>query len=668
MRKRGFTLNEMLIALVIIGIITAATIPMFTLRKKSKDFEITSVTCAQTELAADLNSTACAAAVNKAKYGQEKAINTLAFLVNNGQTGDIKNAASKILKQACDNGGDKACNYFVTACQRDSALCDTTGTDDGYDLRHYLELMPSTNDSPKFLIYDQAKALYDSSNANIKTIVDYVCCPNINMACAIKGVTSCPFALQYGGTDIQGGQPNDEANAIAVSGKYAYVAGYEASDGEWGNHEFHLVMKIRITDGKVVWKKKWGRWGDDVLYGIALSGSHIYVTGHTSEGSWPNRTAVVFKLNQTDGSTVWQKQYGSIDSHFTYGNKIAVSGNYVYVGGSSTEDAQGTFESGILMMKLNASDGTIVWANQYAGNDLGHISDWAEGVDSMTIANGFIYAAGHSNFGGDCTAFYIMKMNISDGSVVYKKAYGGGYADGIAVSGSYIYIAGNAYALGGLAMKVNESDASLVWKKMYGLGSGWGTGFNSMVLAPDGYMYVSGGDNVASGGGDDDIIVLKISPSDGSVVWANQFGGQYEEYATSIAILDNYLYVAGNSRFQSAGDDFNVVVIKLDKSQNSSNITDWPNMGSDFTFWGHNGEDIPTAASGWQMPGDLAHGEPIANWIENGTTLGESWYDDCNNDPIANWTYEGTTIDTEIIPSGASGWTVGLKKNGVPIN
>jgi len=124
MFKKGFTLSEMIIVMMIIGIITAATVPMFTMRKKMKDYEVSSFTCVRAELAVDLNSAACTSAISKAQYGKENAINTLAFLVNNGRSDEEKTAASLILKQACNNGGNKACEYFVTACQKDYDLCD----------------------------------------------------------------------------------------------------------------------------------------------------------------------------------------------------------------------------------------------------------------------------------------------------------------------------------------------------------------------------------------------------------------------------------------------------------------------------------------------------------------------------------------------------------------
>lgn len=636
MRKRGFTLNEMLIALVIIGIITAATIPMFTLRKKSKDFEITSVTCAQTELAANLSSTACAAAVQKAQFGQEKAINTLAFLVNNGQNDNIKNAAGKILRQACDNGGDKACNYFVTACQRDSELCDITGTSDGYDLRHYLELIPETNDSPKFLVYDQAKALYDSDNTNIKNIVDNTCCSAglLNMACVINGCTGCPWVRHYGGT-------GDDMGTILLSGEYIYITGLETSDTA-GNYDM-FVTKIKVKDGTVKWSKHYGGANIDAAYSLIESGGSLYAASMT----WGDDISVM-KLNASSGNIDWIRSFSG--SGFEMPNAMAISGNFIYLTGNVISYTAG--QEDVVVMKINISDGTSVWTKHYGGT--GH--DFGQSITASPDGTS-IYVAGDTN--SDTAGGYdifVMKINTTTGAADWKKHYGGSendemdYFNHIVLSGSDLYVTGQSWDNDLLIMKLNESNGTAQWARYYS-GSSFEVG-NSIAVSGS-FIYITGAEDSYTAGGRD-VFVMKLNTSDGSSVWQNHYGGAGDDECISIAVSGNDIYVAGSEQSDTAGD-YDILVMRLSNNQTTSNFN-WSEDNVNLIgnpYWTANGTAI---GAGW-----TANGVDITWDYDSYNLLAESYWI-TNKGESMTWTTNGSNII-----NGVGGWTVGLKADGIPI-
>lgn len=137
-------------------------------------------------------------------------------------------------------------------------------------------------------------------------------------------------------------------------------------------------------------------------------------------------------------------------------------------------------------------------------------------------------------------------------------------------SDSAIYIGANSFSTGtsgkqdALIIKLN-STYSQQWGKYWGGSEEESTG--DIAVSTDG-VYITGNTQTPSmTNGDRDIFVLKLSKTDGSKTFATVFGSTSFEYAVSIKIVSDSIYVgaySGSPSWTTGGADF--VIIKLSTS------------------------------------------------------------------------------------------------------
>lgn len=153
--EKGFTMAEMLITMMVITILMVVSLPAITqlLTAKAGTDKNTMVcitdgaTSWYTDATGDTDTSglaagsACLAAVTDVQYNRGRALNTAKWYATQG-TGTQPVTAKRILRAACDNGGAKACDYFINVCQTDLNACDDPS--DFTDLAYYLH-QNSTN-------------------------------------------------------------------------------------------------------------------------------------------------------------------------------------------------------------------------------------------------------------------------------------------------------------------------------------------------------------------------------------------------------------------------------------------------------------------------------------------------------------------------------------------
>ncbi len=278
MRKKGFSLAEMLVALFISAVIIAAIIPIITAKKTNGNFENNTVKCIKAELAADLNSAACQNTIKYVKYNKMGAVDSLIFFADNGAASE-QTAARSVLKAACDAGAKKACNYFMENCKKDSDQCDVASSTD--DLDHYLKLL--VNDSSvstlgRMKIRYLTEPWYDLRNDNIDLAVDKACCTgsNVNTACDIVG-SKCLRTWSWGHNDY--GQLGD--NTTIDSGSPVKVVNWHifTSIAAGVNH----TCGIDTLKAAWCWGYNWrGSLGDntyvDKAYPVRVAGGHSFTS------------------------------------------------------------------------------------------------------------------------------------------------------------------------------------------------------------------------------------------------------------------------------------------------------------------------------------------------------------------------------------------------------
>jgi len=196
--QKAFTLMEMLISMVVISILMAASVPMLTQFSTSKTGtdkntlkcinENNSTGWYNTDGAGATTTpttgTACYSAVMDAKYNRGAVITTLTWNANNG-TSPQKIMAKKILRAACDLGGEKACDFFIENCWKNgttsSPYCDDTS--DYTDITYYLHLNRTTyTNVGASYIAAQLTSLLPKMNSRLlnETIYDATSNPNSN--------------------------------------------------------------------------------------------------------------------------------------------------------------------------------------------------------------------------------------------------------------------------------------------------------------------------------------------------------------------------------------------------------------------------------------------------------------------------------------------------------
>ncbi len=291
-------------------------------------------------------------------------------------------------------------------------------------------------------------------------------------------------------------------------------------------------------NGRFTWAQQAGGLGNDVAYGLAVSGANLYITGPfgsptasfgtmflTNVGA---RDTYVAKLvdNGLTGSFTWVQQAGGSDDDVT--NAVAVQGNDVYVVGSfrSAAVAFGT------TTVVNASSGT---ADMFV----------AKLTDAGTSGS-FTWATR----GGGVTDEYCVSVAVN-GSNVYVL---GGF-NGIGVSFGTVSLTTNG-ATDVFIAKLTDTgnQGNFVWAQR---GGGLGDEKPAVLAVRGPNLYVAGsfsgsrsnfGSSSLSATGVYDVFVARAvdAGSTGSFVWGRQAGGNGSDYAGAIALSNTNVYVGGN--------------------------------------------------------------------------------------------------------------------------
>ena len=193
--KSAFTLMEMMISMVVISILMAASLPMitqFSTVKTGVDKNVSKCIVNNTVSNGDgtnwytdatgntsePTTEPCKAAVTDVQYDRGKAVNTAEWFAGVHGTAAQKLMAKKILRAACDLGGHSACDYFINKCWTEGSTtgnrCDDTT--DFTDITYYVHQHKSTNlNLGATYIYNQLENLLPKMIPNLLAEVTYAC-------------------------------------------------------------------------------------------------------------------------------------------------------------------------------------------------------------------------------------------------------------------------------------------------------------------------------------------------------------------------------------------------------------------------------------------------------------------------------------------------------------
>jgi len=205
------------------------------------------------------------------------------------------------------------------------------------------------------------------------------------------------------------------------------------------------------------------------------------------------------------------------------------------------------------------------WAHTYGFAAQDFFSDLAPAPQGGLYTGGITYQAGG-------TSDAILARLAADGSPVWVKSWDAGSADSFcslaADPAGALLVAGSTFALPGnssdiLIQKYNP-DGSLAWSKL------WGSSTFDTALAIDLYnsdVLLSG--TRANPGGDRDIIILRLSGLDGSLVWEREWDSPQDDCALDICVRNgaNPLIALAGTTHTDYGDP-NALLLLFDTDGN----------------------------------------------------------------------------------------------------
>lgn len=557
--NKGISLVEMMFSLIIICLIIITIAPAMTLRRTIQNYDASSIACIKSDLG-NTAAASCIQSINNCKYSQNNACDTLTFYADHGNLSpnNEQTAAKGVLKAVCDAGGEEACRYFITSCQKDSASCDIGGN----DLSYYLNILPSDSLAGRTAIQYLTMPYYNLQYSNIKTLVDNLCCPTVNTACAVKGVTLCPPPQKTIGSTantinhsvIPWNLYDDIGYASVISNNNIFITGGQLSNstnysGVGGSIDIPFI-KLDNT-GHIL--SQTGLYlnvaainSDEVINSIAVdsTNSYFYLAGYTYNSL--NKKMLIIKTDSS-GTPLWTR---TIDHVLTTGfaNGITVdAGDNSYVAGAIPASNFSPYYQ-MVIVKFR-SDGATAWVDLFGSGTSKH--DKAKNIVMNGASNVLVIGDQTSNSTSG-QSVQLLNLAASNGSLNWQKEITGSsgkLSSGWAItvdSGNNIYITGSTQRAAGsqdsiFVIKLNSS-GTLIWgKNFYNNNDSYSTG-RSIAVDGSNNVYIGG---YATSAGNTDAIVLKLDSS-GNVLWQKRIGGTGDDRVYGISLdSSNNLYAVG---------------------------------------------------------------------------------------------------------------------------
>ena len=367
----------------------------------------------------------------------------------------------------------------------------------------------------------------------------------------LMATISSSLDVEIKGSLTWGGTGYDRGHSIWGNETYLYALGDTNSFGA-GGYDFAL-LKLRRTDGHILWNRTWGGSKTDRGYSIWSDGTYLYTLGETSSFGAGSSDFALIKWD-TDGNIIWNRTWGG--QGYDRGHSIWGNGTYLYTLGNA-ERATGSYYTylDIALVKWD-TDGNVIWSRTWGGLNHDHgYSIWGNGTHLYTLGDTRSYGAGDYDFA-------LLKWD-TDGNIIWNRTWSGqGYDRGYSIwgNGTHLYTLGETeptsdfVTYSDLALVKWDTDGNIVWSCTWGGSrddrgrSIWGDGT---------YLYTLG-DTWAGYSTGYNLVLLKWD-IDGNIVWCHTWGGTNKDTGQSVWGDGTYLYTLGYTR--SSGD-YDVVLVK----------------------------------------------------------------------------------------------------------
>lgn len=294
----------------------------------------------------------------------------------------------------------------------------------------------------------------------------------------------------------------------------------------------------------------------DMQGGLAITtspdGGFIATGQHQNNGSAGGCDVYVYKVDAC-GNREWFNLYGGEESEGGKSIEPTADGGYIIGGSRATlvgVDGLGnniTEDQGFVM-KLGPV-GELEWYNYY--NDVAWI------FDVQPLASGYI-AIGQAS-----SRALLLKLDDA-GNVLWAKRYPSLSKNALMVTplndGGFLFVTNQP--MSGRDVEVARVDAlgNPIWMKSYGAGFeenehiAWGC--NALVDEVTGEAYIMGA-TTAGGIGEEDILLMKLDISDGSIIWSRALGSLGDDLGRDLIFVPGGLALLGSSNgYGAAASDY----------------------------------------------------------------------------------------------------------------
>lgn len=184
--NKGFSLAEVLIAMMLISMLMVISMPAITKMTAGSGLDSEVRNCLITENGNSL-SESCKVTLDSCKFNRKNSCNTLRYFSEKSTDPAVQVSARTLLRDICNEGGQKACDLIFERCITDNTFCHNSSL----DLDYYLSLPSNSTNTGASYILAKGKELFFGGNGltNIVNKIQSVCddCnTDNNLACMIK--------------------------------------------------------------------------------------------------------------------------------------------------------------------------------------------------------------------------------------------------------------------------------------------------------------------------------------------------------------------------------------------------------------------------------------------------------------------------------------------------
>ncbi|RME58638.1 MAG: hypothetical protein D6790_11655 [Caldilineae bacterium] len=364
---------------------------------------------------------------------------------------------------------------------------------------------------------------------------------------------------------IYGGEGFEEMEGLIVTQEGGLVitgATDSYNDSEEGDA---WILKL-AGDGQIVWQRTYGGDKDESILDIRQLPDGGFIAAGWTQSFGVSQTDFWLMRLDAQGRVLWAKTYGGPGVEQAWSVDLTGDGGFVVAGGTTSFGA-GAADYWVLRLDKG---GNVVWQKSYGGpKDDGGGGDYEEYVVRVLVDRdgNYVLASESASFGAGETDIWMLKLG-PDGSIIWQKAYGGEYEDGLwsfieAADGGYIApgstvsfspdVSGDTWVL-----RLNP-DGSIRWQKVFGLANYWDEAL-SVGATRDGGAVIGAYDE--EGTTDWDMLLLRVD-ADGGLTWQRRYEYGWDWPNAIAEMPGGSLAMAGVAWDNDHGQDLDLWVMRL---------------------------------------------------------------------------------------------------------